>query len=291
MSASTDPDDKELVEWFSSLLEEFEIEPVFAAHFPEPRPPQDKIEDFIRKSDMFVAVLTRRNKVEGKNLWTGPEWVHIEIAMAHTLKKPIALFVEENVQIDRSIGPYITDYVRFDRKKLDSIRTKAERFIKALSDKVNGRTRPSAEQDAIDQTIVEETEEGLIESTIIVAARRILLWRYRRLDVSLKKFYIIALLLLIIPLYFTYDYLLGTKIAGNLGGSISIAAVVIMIIILYMAGITRCHECNSYFSERPKPITYGDLKKFPDLPKNRKLLKYVCEVCGNIRYDTRERRG
>lgn len=289
LSASTDPDDRKIVEWFSSLLKEFDIEPIFATHFPEPRPPQDKIEDFIRKSNMFFAVLTRRDKIEGKNLWIGPEWVQNEIAMAHTLRKPIALFVEQHVQIDRSIGPYITDYVLFDRNKLNSIRAKAERFIKALCDRVDTRTRPSVEEETIDQAIVEETEEGWIASTIIDAARRILLLRCGRLDVSLKRFYVIVLLLLSIPSYFAYDYLLGTKIAGYWGGAISFAAIIIMILILYLAATTRCKKCKSYFSERPKPIAYEDLKKFPKLPQNRKLLKFICEVCGNVRYDTRER--
>lgn len=271
------------------MLKESEIEPIFATHFPEPRPPQDKIEDFIRKSDMFVAVLTRRNKIEGKNLWTGPQWVQNEIAMAHTLRKPIALFVELNVQIDRSIVPYITDYVLFDRNKLNSIRTKAERFIKALCARVDTRVYPSVEQKAIDQTIVEETEEEWIAGTIINAARRILLWRYGRLDVSLKKFYIIVLFLLSIPSYFAYDYFFGEKITGYWGGVINLAAIIIMILILYSAAITRCKKCKSYFSERPKPITYGDLKRFPNMPQNRKLLKFTCKVCGNVRYDTRER--
>lgn len=289
LSGSTDLVDKELVEWFSNLLEDLEIEPIFATHFPEPRPPQDKIQDFIRKSDIFVAVLTRRNKIEGKNLWTGPEWVQNEIAMAHTMKKPIALFVEKGVQVRRSIGQYITDIVRFDRNKLDSIRTKADRFVKALCDRVDALTPSHAEEKTVDQTVVDEAEEGLFEATIIDAARRILLWKCGRLDVSLKKFYISVLLLLAIPSLFVYDYFFGSKITGSLGAAIGLAVIIIMGLILYLTVTTRCKKCNSYFSDRTKPITYGDLKKFPNLPENRKLVKKVCEVCGNPRYDTIER--
>lgn len=289
LSASTDPSDKAVVSWFLDRLREFEIEPIFATHFPEPRPPQEKIEDFIRKSDMCIAVLTRREKIEGKNLWTGPEWVQNEIAMAHTMKKPIALFVEKSVQIDRSIGRYITDNVLFDRDKLYLVKTKAERFIKALCDRVNTLARRSEGREAIDQTIVEEAEEGWFESTIIAAAREVLLWRYGRFDVSLKRFYIVVLLLLLIPSYFTYDYFLGSRITGLWGGAISLGAIVIMVLVLYLAANTRCKRCKSYFSERSRPITYGDLNKFPNLPQNRKLLKFGCEVCGNVRYDTMER--
>jgi hypothetical protein len=289
LSASTDPNDKKVVKWFSNLLEEFDIEPIFATHYPQPRPPQEKIEDFIGKSDMFVAVLTRRDKIEGKNLWTGPEWIQNEIAIALTLKKPIALFVEERVQINRSIVPFIGDHVPFHRRKLDSVRNRAERFIMALCDEIETHVRPLPKEKVIDQTIVEESEESMIDRIIIDTGRRVLLWRYGRLDVSLRRVYIVTLLLLLIPSYFAYDYFVGIKIAGYWGGTISLLVIIIMILILYAARATRCRECKSYFSERSHPITYGDLKKFPELPKNRKLLKYVCEVCGNIRYDTKER--
>jgi hypothetical protein len=290
LSASTDPDDKEVVRWFSDLLEEFNIEPIFATHHPQPRPPQEKIEALIRKSDMFVAVLTRRDKIESRNLWTGPEWIQNEIAIAHTLRKSIALFVEEKVQVDRSMVPYIADYVLFDRKKLDSIRNRAERFVKALYDGTSLHAGSLPEEEVIDQTIVEEAEESWIDRTIIDAGRRVILWRYGRLDISLRRFYIVTLLLLLIPSYFAYDYFVGTKIAGNWGGTISLTAIIIMILILYTAVATRCRKCKSYFSERSHPITYGDLKRFPKLPKSRRLLKYVCEVCKNVRYDTKELR-
>jgi len=120
---------------------------------------------------MFVAVLTRRDKIESKDLWTGPDRVQNEIGIAHTLEKPIALFVEEKVQVDRSIVPYIADYVLFDRKKLDSIRNRAERFVKALRDGISPHVGSLPEEKVIDQTIVEEAE---VDDAIVIVALGIL---------------------------------------------------------------------------------------------------------------------
>lgn len=289
LSASASPDDREIVDWFSDLLKKFEIFPVFATNHPEPRPPPEKIEDLIRKSDMFIAVITRRTKIEKKDSYIGPEWVQNEIAMAHTLKKPIAIFVEEKVQFDQSIVPYITDYVRFNRNDLNSILNKAKAFILAMFNKIKNVKSSLKEASVIDDTIVEETEEGLIERTIIKLVRKVIISKYGTLKVSLKGFYITDLVLIIFPSYFVYDYFIGTKIFGIWGGIIGLIFLIVLISIPFWIERTRCNKCKSYFSERPRPITYGDLKKFQDLPQNRKLLKFECEVCGNTRYDTIER--
>ena len=289
LSISEDLNDKEIRTWFSFLIKDAGINPVFATHYLEPRPPKDKIMDLIQKSDIFIAVITRREKIEGKELWTGPEWIQNEIAIAHTMKKPIAIFVEDKIDISRSIGPLITDYVRFNRESLENIRVETEKFIQSLCEIVSTKIYSKDEKNKIEETIVEDTEESGIENILINMGRIIILWKYGRLDVSLKIYYTIIILLMLIPSYFIYDYFMGDKILGVWGVIISLILDILMISLISLPGNTRCRNCHSYFSERQRPILYKDIKKFPDLPKNRRLLKYECEVCGNIRYNTIEK--
>lgn len=295
LSASTDLKDKRIVEWFSDLLIEYKITPLFAVHIPEPRPPQEKIRNMIEKSDMTVAILTRRDKIEGRNLWTSPEWVQDEISIAFTLNKPIAIFVEEGVRIDRSISPFITECVRFRRGSLSAVQDKAKRFIRALRTEVKHIRENSDEdkkiaiEDIVKNTIVEDVDESLLGRTIIRVARKIILGRYGKLNVSLRIFYVASLVVGVILSYLIYDFIYGTKFIGNLGAAISIVIGILLVSTVYIALNTRCKHCESYFSEIQKPVTYSDALKFPELPKSRKLLKFVCEVCKNVTYDTEER--
>jgi hypothetical protein len=289
LSASAERTDREIVEWFSSLLKEYNIEPVFAADHPEPRPPQEKIEDFIRKSDMFIAVVTRRDKIKNKkNLWRGPVWVQNEISIAHTLKKPIAVFVEEGVQLEPSIAPFITDCVTFDRHDMVSVGDKAKSFIEALCKKVGSGVSAPIKDETVDNTIVENPAEGLFETVIARTGRAILLWRYGKLNVSLRSFYAFAIVVTLILGYIGYDSIFGTKTLGSTG-SVALAVAIIIIVIVAVTESSRCKKCKSYFSKAAASITYGDLKKFADLPKEKVLLKYVCNSCGDTFYHTKER--
>jgi len=289
ISASAHKNDKGIVAWFSTFLEKIEINPVFATHHFEPRPPKDKIMDLIQNSDIFLAVLTKRDKIEGKDIWIGPEWVQNEIAIAHTMNKPIAIFVEDKVQIEKSIGPLVSDYIRFKREDMDDITDKAEKFIKSLCKNIDVQKYSNNKKIKINDTIMEDVEESGIEEISKYIGKKMMLSIYGRLDVNLNKYYLVIILLLIIPSYFVYDYIWGNKIVGSMGGGISIVLIILMIYLLTLPKETKCEQCNSHFSERQKSITYGDLKQFPDLPQNRKLVKFYCEVCGNTRFETIER--
>jgi hypothetical protein len=290
LSVSADPIDAKVGNWFSNLLRRFDVNPILATELPEPRPPPEKIRNFIQKSDMFVGVLTRREKVEGKNLWKAPNWVQDEISMAYTLKKPMAIFVEKDVQTDRSIGPFLVDYVSFDRKNLASVKARAEKYIEALRDRVGQPTYTQAEEDEINRTIVDDVEESILDNTIVKLGRTILLKRYGRLDVSLKNFYAVSAVLLFAMSYIIYDFIYGIKILGTIGAVVAMAIIVIILSTISLAASTRCRKCGSYFSERQKPVTYADIQKFGKLPENRRLLKFVCEVCRSIRYTTEEKK-
>lgn len=272
LSASAQPEDKKIVEWFSNLLKRLEIQPVFATDLPEPRPPPEKIKNLIQKSNMFVGVLTKREKIEGKDLWKAPDWVQNEITIAYTLKKPIALFIENGVHVDQSIGPFLVDCVRFDRDNLALVRTQAQKYIRELRKNVGLPIYTQPEQDEISGTIVDGIDEGFMDVTIIKLARMILIKRYGRLNVSLTRFFVVSILVFFALIPLIYDYLFGARLFGSVGIVVATIGMVLIFSILSVASTTRCKECESYFSERQKPITYADIRNFPDLPKNRRLL-------------------
>jgi hypothetical protein len=283
VSASMDKKDKEVIQWFSNLIRELEMQPIFAAHLPEPRPPLEKIKDLIQKSHALVAIFTRRDKIEGKNLWKGPEWIQNEITFAESYDKPIAVFAETQVDIREGIVPWITEYVIFDRENLSSYKRKVKIFLKTL--KVHALKKlPSEEGEEIGDTIVEDVEESFFDKVLINVGKSILKWKYKRLDVSLWKFYMFLGLIAIIPAYLIYDYFWGSKMVEAWVATICIVILCIEVGIVSLTGSSRCEKCKSYFSWREKPVRISDIRKFEVIPEGRRLKKYVCEVCGYVRY-------
>jgi len=212
--------------------------------------------------------------------------------MAYTLQKPIAIFVEKSVQLDPSIAPFITDCIGFERRNLELIRKKAESFVEALLSEVHSKSlkpSPQIETSAVDQTVVEDVGEGLFTTAIMGTGRRVLLWRYGKLNVSLRNFYIISGVISFILIYVGYDSLFRTRTLGPAGGTASFTIAILLILIGGVALDSRCKKCHSYFSVVEAPITYGDMEKFPNLPKNRMLAKHVCKVCGEIFYKATSR--
>ena len=91
-SAGSEQQDARVISWFFEILRKHDVEPIFATNLPEPRPPLEKIKDLIQKSGLFIAVLTKRDKIEGKNLWKGPDWVQNEIGFAIGKKEALLSF-------------------------------------------------------------------------------------------------------------------------------------------------------------------------------------------------------
>ena len=81
LSCSFDSNDALVVSWFEQVLSALEFDPK-KADTPYPRPPPEKIAEMIQSADGYVAILTRRTKVDGAEEWVAPEWVHNEIGMA-----------------------------------------------------------------------------------------------------------------------------------------------------------------------------------------------------------------
>jgi hypothetical protein len=201
--------------------------------------------------------------------------------MAYTLQKPIAIFVEKSVQLDPSIAPFITDCISFERRNLELIRKKAESFVEALRCEVHSGSptlTPSIKNSVVDETVVENAEESPLRTAIMGVGRRVLLWRYGKLNASLRDFYIISVLVSLILGYVGYDSLFGTKFLGLTVGSVSIALAILLLMSVGVILESRCKKCHSYFSVSEAPVTYGDIERFPNLPKNKILAKHVCRV-------------
>jgi nucleoside 2-deoxyribosyltransferase len=285
VSASSEQQDTSVVRWFSGILRKNDVEPIFATDLPEPRPPPQKIKDLIEKSDFFIAILTKREKIEGRNLWKGPDWVQNEIGYAIAKKKPFALFVEERIDPNQGLGHWETEYIIFDRKSLRKIRSKTEKIIVALKKQIADETKTQETEEAI----IEESEASLYQEGIIGIGRFLVEQLYGRLDVSLWKTYMVLLVLSLPSAYFVYDYMYGRKIVGLWGDVFCLGVLIVSLLFVSSAEGTKCRKCRSYFSVRERPVLASDIRKLPKIPNSRRYHKWVCDVCGNSKFKAKDR--
>lgn len=103
LSCSLQPEDKEAVEFFKRLIRSFDIESEIYDYQEIGRIP-DKVKERIANSDCLIAIATKRQKIEGSQLWACPDWIQHEIALANAYKKPIAIFHEDGVKIEGLIS-------------------------------------------------------------------------------------------------------------------------------------------------------------------------------------------
>ena len=82
MSCSLADEDSQTVDFFRGLIRSFDIEPLVYDYQEIGRIP-DKIKEHIINSDCLIAVATRRQKLDGTDLWTCPDWIQHEVALAH----------------------------------------------------------------------------------------------------------------------------------------------------------------------------------------------------------------
>lgn len=79
-----------------------------------------KVRDRIEKSDVFVGLFTRRDKVEGKQEWTTSPWIIDEKAYALAKGKKLVLVKEQGVaSIGGLQGDY--EYLEFDRTDMPDL--------------------------------------------------------------------------------------------------------------------------------------------------------------------------
>src|SRR6266446_2217192 len=103
LSCSFVPEDRPLIEFFSRLIRSFDIEP-FTYDFQEVGHLSEKVKERIITADCLIAIATRRSKIEGSAVWSCPDWIQHEIALANAYKKPIAILLEEGVKIEGLIA-------------------------------------------------------------------------------------------------------------------------------------------------------------------------------------------
>jgi hypothetical protein len=92
--------------------------------------PPTRIPGLIGEADIFIAIATRREKIEKKDAWVPPGWIQNEIGMAHARGKRILVFKEKGVELG-GIENYITTVGEFDRSYLEN---SVQMFMKCAED-------------------------------------------------------------------------------------------------------------------------------------------------------------
>ena len=111
---SIDKKDKLVVESFLKILSQASIEGYLSELHPQPRPIPEKIRQNIEQADCLVAIITKKYKIEEREIWKTSDWIHNEIGMAYQSNKPILALVEENVEVG-GLSKYTTELIYFDR--------------------------------------------------------------------------------------------------------------------------------------------------------------------------------
>lgn len=135
VSCSVRSQDEPVVRWFDNLLRNYDIEPHVVGLQPEIGLLTGQIKDWIRNTDCTVAILTRRDKIEGRDAWKAPDWVRDEAVVAKDQGKPMAIFVEEGVEVGGLLAEDM--YVTFERERIgwDSIE-RIHRYMQSLARKL-----------------------------------------------------------------------------------------------------------------------------------------------------------
>jgi hypothetical protein len=103
LSCSFAPEDERLRTFFKELVEalHFQCE---VYDYQEIGSLSSKIKEQIVRCDCLIAIVAKREKIEGSNLWSCSDWVHDELALANAYQKPIAIFCEKDVKIEGLIA-------------------------------------------------------------------------------------------------------------------------------------------------------------------------------------------
>lgn len=281
LSASAREEDKLVIQWFKDLFRSYDLVPIFATDIPQPRPPHNKIKRLIPDSNGFIGVLTKRQKIEGTNCWKGPDWVQNEVGMAFDADKPIMMFIEKGVE-DEGITSRVTDYVFFDR---DNLKASEADIRKALRNFQQFMDMEIKEHDVDIRKLGDPLSD--FEWTIIQFGKWILKRKYNRLDVSLKKPFVILVIISIIFVVLGVDYFFGFKIVGVYGAAISLVGAILIYIAIGGTLRSRCKECYSYFSLDEKPLKTSDVKYVSHFIPDNEVKRIECSVCGHFYYGYR----
>ena len=135
LSGSFSKEDRGVFEWFRKIAEAVDLD-ILTGEEPSTQPLPDTIRSRIYACDGFVALLTRRDKIERGDDWRPPTWVEQEVALAFSMDKPMALFVEDGVRTE-GLEPHIVKYERFRREDLGTSAPTVVRYLVALRNRLS----------------------------------------------------------------------------------------------------------------------------------------------------------
>jgi tetratricopeptide (TPR) repeat protein len=121
------PQDAHVVSFFRDILNEMLVRCI-SGEKPEVEQVHEKVKKRIREASIFVALFTRRDKIEGKDVWRTTEWVIQEMAYAAANGKKLLLLKENGID---DIGGLHgnQEYIEFNR---DSLHLSAPKLLQSL---------------------------------------------------------------------------------------------------------------------------------------------------------------
>ena len=123
-------EDKEVKEWFELVVGALGVK-VVTGEEPDSKIIPEKIKGRIKESNAFIAIMTKRDQIEGTDVYKPPVWIHEEIGIAYTAGIRFVVFVEEGVEL-QGLSTMATEYVRFSRDDLSETIPKIIELILSL---------------------------------------------------------------------------------------------------------------------------------------------------------------
>ena len=129
LSASFDDEADLVVRWFCELSRALGFQVIWLKEFAEPRPPAEKVREYLKKADCLIQILTQDVDTKAKDRG----WIGNEIAWSVTDhgKGRQALFVERGLKAT-GIAREITESVEFDRSRLHEVAPRAVAYLMKL---------------------------------------------------------------------------------------------------------------------------------------------------------------
>lgn len=129
ISASFDDQAAVMVDWFCQLARAVGFSVIWLKEFAEPRPPAEKVKEYLMKADCLIQIITGDVVAKEKDRgWIGNEMAWSE---THHGRGRQALFVERGVKAT-GIAREITESVDFDPHRLHEIAPRAVAYLRKL---------------------------------------------------------------------------------------------------------------------------------------------------------------
>jgi hypothetical protein len=174
LSCSFDPNDKDIVDFFTSICHGLDIQCVNVDKGYVLTPPE-KARELISDSHALLAIATCRDEMTTGNFMM-PKAVSEEIAMAFANKKPILIFSENGVDMKSGFTSGYDTHLRFDRESLTD-----PKFLEKAIASVHGMKMDIIKPE--DLQIAQQGQEHIFAEFIKHLAELVnqsgsLIWRY-----------------------------------------------------------------------------------------------------------------